>query len=324
MATGDNFILGLPNNAASNPTELTATPPFGLAGLQVRNGFGDAVVGDASGAAGIADVSVKKRDGIGVIGIGPRAGMLGSAGGAAGGVGVFGDGPVAGMVGQSISFPGVGVQGQTISGVGVKGVSIGPVGAAVAAVAQGGAHALVASANTFPGLAGVFFGHVSVIGSFGVFGGPKSAAVPFRDGSHRLLYSMESPESWFEDFGTARLVRGRATVKLDRRFAAVVRRDRLHVFLTPEGECRGLCVRRKSTVGFEVRELQQGTSSLRFTYRVVALRKDVKAPRFARVRLPEKPKGADVLITTPESGVPKRGRRRLRRQAAPRRRARRR
>jgi hypothetical protein len=36
-----------------------------------------------------------------------------------------------------------------------------------------------------------------------------------RHGSKRLLHCMESPEHWFEDFGSARLTRGRATVKLD-------------------------------------------------------------------------------------------------------------
>jgi hypothetical protein len=38
----------------------------------------------------------------------------------------------------------------------------------------------------------------------------KNAIVPFPDGSKRLLHCMESPEHWFEDFGSARLTRGRA------------------------------------------------------------------------------------------------------------------
>ena len=46
------------------------------------------------------------------------------------------------------------------------------------------------------------------------------AAVSHPDGSHRLLYSLESPESWFEDFGEARLVDGKAEVRLDPDFAA--------------------------------------------------------------------------------------------------------
>ena len=65
---------------------------------------------------------------------------------------------------------------------------------------------------------------------------------------------MESPESWFEDFGTARLVRGRARVKLDRAFAKVVRLVDYHVFISSDGDSLGLFVYRKTKGEFEVRE----------------------------------------------------------------------
>jgi hypothetical protein len=119
--------------------------------------------------------------------------------------------------------------------------------------------------------------------------GKKSAAVPFPDGSHRLLYAVESPESWFEDFGKARLIRGRARVNIDRNFASVVRLADYHVFLSPEGDSRGLYISKKSKNGFEVREQQGGSSSLRFSFRIVAQRKDVSIKRFARVSLPKRP-----------------------------------
>jgi hypothetical protein len=67
----------------------------------------------------------------------------------------------------------------------------------------------------------------------------------------------------------------------------VIKRD-YRVFLTPEGDCRGLYVRRKAN-SFEVRELMGGTSSITFSYRIVGRRKDIKTPRrFAKVdtRLP--------------------------------------
>ena len=51
---------------------------------------------------------------------------------------------------------------------------------------------------------------------------------------------------WFEDFGAAKLKGGRTAVKLDADFAKVIKRGDYHVFLTPEGDCRGLYVRRKS------------------------------------------------------------------------------
>jgi hypothetical protein len=78
---------------------------------------------------------------------------------------------------------------------------------------------------------------------------------------------MESPELWFEDFGTAKLKRGRVVVKLDADFAKVIKRGDYKVFLTPEGDCRGLYVRRKSAASFEVRELMGGKSSIAFSYR---------------------------------------------------------
>jgi len=59
------------------------------------------------------------------------------------------------------------------------------------------------------------------------------------------------------------------------------------VFVTPEDDCRGLCVRNKTATSFEVRELQGGTSNVAFSYRVVARRKDIKAhKRFDKITLP--------------------------------------
>jgi hypothetical protein len=109
-----------------------------------------------------------------------------------------------------------------------------------------------------------------------------------RHGSKRLLHCMESPEHWFEDFGSARLTRGRATVKLDADFAKVVTLNGYRVFLTPEGDCHGLYVRSKRGSSFEVRELQGGTSNVGFSYRIVAKRKDIKRHRrFAKIDMPK-------------------------------------
>src|SRR5262249_44129268 len=94
---------------------------------------------------------------------------------------------------------------------------------------------------------------------------------------------------WFEDFGAARLKGGRATVKLDADFAKIIKSGDYRVFVTPEGDCRGLSVRRKRAASFEVRELMGGTSSIAFSYRIVGRRKDIKAhQRFAKadMRLP--------------------------------------
>jgi hypothetical protein len=132
---------------------------------------------------------------------------------------------------------------------------------------------------SFPGL---FAGNVQVTGTLSA--AVKNAVVPFPDGSARVLHCMESPEHWFEDFGTAKLTRGRAVVRLDADFAKVIKRGDYRVFLTPEGDCRGLYVRRKSAASFEVREFGGGKSNVAFSYRVVGRRRDItRHRRFAKI-----------------------------------------
>ena len=179
----------------------------------------------------------------------------------------------AGVVGTSDQRPGV--IGTSEALMGVYGFSTGNAGV----VGQS------ANPNSFGGF---FAGNVMVTGNLTVVG-TNSAAVPFPDGTQRVLYCMESPEHWFEDFGAAKLKGGRAVLRLDADFVKVVKVADYHVFATPEGDCRGLYVRRKSAKGFEVRELAGGKSNVAFFYRIVARRKDIKAHRrFAKIdtRLP--------------------------------------
>ena len=181
---------------------------------------------------------------------------------------------IAGVVGTAREAPGViGTSNQLMAIYGFSTANAGVVGESV---------------NSF---AGYFAGNVVVTGDLFVAGAfnKKGCAVPFPDGTHRALYCMESPDLWFEDFGAAKLRRGRATVKLDADFAKVIKRGDYHVFLTPRGDCRGLYVRRQGGASFEVRELGGGTSSVAFSYRIVGRRRDIRAhKRFAKIdtRLP--------------------------------------
>jgi hypothetical protein len=139
-------------------------------------------------------------------------------------------------------------------------------------------------------LAGYFVGEVDIVGGpLRVFG-PKSSVVPHPDGSHRMLYCLESTDSWFEDFGEATLVGGKAKVRIDRDFAAFVKTDRYHVFLTPYGNSKGLYVANRTKTGFEVREQLNGKSRIRFSYKIVAKRKDIKTQRLSKVKLLKLPK----------------------------------
>jgi hypothetical protein len=74
-----------------------------------------------------------------------------------------------------------------------------------------------------------------------------------------------------EDFGKAEIIGGRGYVRIAPDFArAIDPRSEYLVFLTPEGDNRGLYVTGKSTAGFAVRESQGGHASLSVEYRIVA------------------------------------------------------
>ena len=181
------------------------------------------------------------------------------------------------------------------NGDGVQGVGNGVAAAGVRGFGSFGVHAIAGPNN---GDTAVFAeGHPGAIGIFasgsqaGFFAGDvvvtgiKSAVVPFPDGSHRQLYCMESPESWFEDFGSGHLTNGRAEIQLDPDFAATVSTDDYHVFLAEYDDNNALFVTNRTKTGFEVRA-KTSTSVAKFSYRVVARRKDITPARLAKVTLP--------------------------------------
>jgi hypothetical protein len=135
------------------------------------------------------------------------------------------------------------------------------------------------------GQAGFFAGEVFFSGNVFVTG-TKSVVVPFPDGSHRQLYCMESPENWFEDFGSGHLANGRAEIQLDPDFATTVSTDDYHVFIAEYDDNNALFVTNQTKTGFEVRA-KTSTKVAKFSYRVVARRKDIAPARLAKVPLPK-------------------------------------
>ncbi len=195
-----------------------------------------------------------------------------------------------GVEANSASGPGVlgtsgsghGVNGLSRTRAGVVGTSINFIGTAGVAIERG----IGVVGIGLQGLAGAFWGDVVVLGDFTVVGGAKSAAVKSPDGFFRRLYALESPESWLEDFASAKLSKGKCQVKLERNFASVIRADSYHVFLTPKGESNGLFVSRQTRNGFEVKEQGGGESNIEFSYRVVAKRKDIAGKRMEKSNCP--------------------------------------
>jgi len=128
--------------------------------------------------------------------------------------------------------------------------------------------------------------YVDSLGDFTATG-TKSAAVPLKNGTQVKLFAMESPQNWFEDFGSASLVGGVATVTIDTKFAQTVNaKQDYKVFLTPNGDCHGLYVTQKTPTSFEVRELGAGQSNVAFDYRIIALRSGYEAVRLPVAKPP--------------------------------------
>jgi hypothetical protein len=298
--TGSTSITNTTANVDGLDVFCTAgTSGFGLqAG---GSGFG-VFAYNTGGSAGVA----------GVYGATTRADNYGVWGNTDVGVGVLGQStsgiPIRGQVtpgssantiaiyglnNSTYAGPGPGAGGFGVYGLSAKGHGL------VGATAAAGAAAVVGATNGVAGAyAGAFYGPVVVGGSFTVFGGPKSAAVPHPDGTHRRLYCVESPESWFEDFGEQQLECGQADVALDPDFAALVNPENYQVFLTQYGGHDDLSVVERTPRGFRV-EAKETLSATRFGWRVVAKRKDIEAPRFETVTVPHEP----VLPSLPQAPV---------------------
>ena len=113
-----------------------------------------------------------------------------------------------------------------------------------------------------------------------VVGGSKNAVVGTSDGA-RALYTEESTEVWFTDYGFGRLTKGRAYVELDPRFAETVSLDAAyHVFVQPYGDA-DVYVAQRTATGFEVIR-RGGDKQVEFSYRVVARRKGFEGRRLER------------------------------------------
>lgn len=116
-----------------------------------------------------------------------------------------------------------------------------------------------------------------------VASGTKNAVVATSSGA-RLLYTEESTEVWFTDYGFGKLHNGRAAVALDPTFAETVDLTQpYHVFVQLNDlDSAGVGVINKTSAGFEVGELQGGKSNAEFSYRVVAKRRNYATTRLER------------------------------------------
>lgn len=266
-ANGDAVTSG-GTFTATSPTQFTNTAGgYGLRGYSGTDGAG-------SGAG----VHGKTSNGYGVLGEATTSGA-----------GLYGtSNTLFGVAGYSFGVGG--------SAVGVYGTA--NTGEAIACISQSG---IGLHAKSITGQAGVFDGDVLINGNLAV-SGMKSAAVPCADGQLRRVYCLEAPESYFEDIGRAKLTNGKAHVNLEKDFSEIVRTGDYDVILTPYGDCKGLFVSGpRSPRGFDIQEVQGGTSSIEFGYRVIAKRKDIEGSRLKGITFPDS--NVDRRLPTPP-GVP--------------------
>lgn len=110
--------------------------------------------------------------------------------------------------------------------------------------------------------------------------GSTTSVVRSRNHLYATTSTPRSTLPVLEDYGEGQLVDGHATVQLDPAFAATITdRSPYLVFVTPDGDTKGLYVTNKTLQSFDVRETQGGTSSLTFDYRIVARPASDNRPR---------------------------------------------
>jgi hypothetical protein len=126
-------------------------------------------------------------------------------------------------------------------------------------------------------------GDLGINGEIYTSGSCSSGCIARNSGapSRRVLsYTPTQTTPGIVDIGQAQAVNGRAYVPLSPDFANVV--DPLAgylVFITPEGDNKGVYVTHKTHAGFEVKECQNGRSTFAFSYRIVAKPFGVNRPR---------------------------------------------
>jgi len=114
--------------------------------------------------------------------------------------------------------------------------------------------------------------------AYKVYGnGTVSTIVKDTKGDMVTLHCPETPEAYFQDYGSGKLVNGKAHIDIDPIFAkniAVNQDHPLRVFVQLQGDCKGVYTSNETQTGFDVTELQGGQSNVPFTWTVVGNRAD--------------------------------------------------
>jgi hypothetical protein len=286
-SAGETGVYGL--SSTSNGVHGLSGQSAGIASIA-------GVSGDCYSCLGVFGVSVQAAgvDGVSVNNVGVQ--------GASKKVGVYGvGGTTEPNINRTFSQQAVGIWGDVASGAAADGIAVvGTAGTGQAALFQNNSASAatlsIYNANAVSNAESnsLFTSFVAATpeGSCG-FGGKgdltctgQVKTLATTGGGSRTVetYAMQSPENWMEDFGSGTLHNGSTTITLDAAFAETTSEIAdYHVFLTPNGDSKGLYVIAKTSTSFEVRESGGGQSTLGFDYRIVARRRGFETQRMTDV-----------------------------------------
>lgn len=133
--------------------------------------------------------------------------------------------------------------------------------------------------------------------------GSVSTIIDGENDKKHIMFAPESPEILFQDYGVGQLINGQVRIQIDPILAKNIYVDENHplkVFVQLKGDCKGVYVTDESEVGFTVKELQGGTSNVKFSYQIVANRADRKdangnvLSKHVDIRLPNAPNALET------------------------------
>lgn len=176
-------------------------------------------------------------------------------------------GTIAGNPGYSIGIEGF-ANSQNQDGIGVRGLSY-----STATISMGGYFEGSNYAGT--SYAYAYVGGRTAGANYKIYGtGTVNEIIPTPTHGRITLTCPESPEYWYMDYGTIKLVNGRAHVTLDPILKDIIVVDAgnpLKVICQPGFEnCKGVAVINKTESGFDIVELSGGTGSGDIDYQIIA------------------------------------------------------
>lgn len=269
-ASGNTFgVYGSSASATGNGVYAVNSNASGTALFAVGNNVVGSYLAGGSGAAlngsslGALSLATTAASGVGLIGIGNN--LTGSIISPAVGCGVSGVGAQYGVVGYATSNNVTnGANNLPANGVNAS---------------AGGYFEVQNAGGTSQTWAYVGVREASGAGGFRKIIGPGTVNTIVKDlkGELVALSCPETPENLFQDFGTGALISGKAHITIDPVFAKNIVVDQSHplrVYIQPEGDCKGVFVSNKTQFGFDVTELNGGSSNVTFSYFVSANRAD--------------------------------------------------